>query len=98
MSRGTKLAWLNRDIWPKLRTKRRVYDFLKEQVMQKDYKDVSRLCFEVMQEGNEKSQTLTRNCLNTAVKDNKTCSINTLETKGGPKGVLTIYWIHRVGG
>lgn len=47
-----------------------------------------------MQGENEKSQTLTRNYLATAVKGNKTCSINTLETKGGLRRVSVFYWIH----
>lgn len=43
---------------------------------------------------NEKSQTLTRNCPNSSVKDNKTCSINILESKGGLRRVLIFYWLH----
>lgn len=49
MNKGTKLAWLNRDIWLKLRTKRRVYDFLKkEQSKQKDNEGILRLYGEKM--------------------------------------------------
>lgn len=47
MNRGTKFAWLNRNIWLKLRTKGRVYDFLKKKrAVQKDYEDVLRSCRE----------------------------------------------------
>lgn len=45
----------------------------------------------------ENNQTSARNCLAAAVKDRKTCSINTLETKGGLRRVPVFYWRHGAG-
>jgi len=42
--RGRRPAWLNRELWLELRTKKRVYDLWKKgQATQEDYKDVMRL-------------------------------------------------------
>ncbi|KAK4818760.1 hypothetical protein QYF61_018932 [Mycteria americana] len=75
---GRRPAWLNRELWPELRKKRRVYDLWKKgQATQEDYKDVMRLCREKIR--GAKAQ-LELN-LATAVKDNRKCFCKYISNK-----------------
>ncbi|KAK4825246.1 hypothetical protein QYF61_025645, partial [Mycteria americana] len=66
--RGRRPAWLTRELWLKLRKKRRVYDLWKKgQATQEDYKGVARLCREKIR----RAKTELELNLAAAVKDNK---------------------------
>ncbi|KAK4815560.1 hypothetical protein QYF61_004077 [Mycteria americana] len=68
MSQRGRPAWLNRELWLKLRKKRRVYDLWKKgQATQEDYKGVARLCREKIR----RAKTELELNLAAAVKDNK---------------------------
>ncbi|KAK4816199.1 hypothetical protein QYF61_012664 [Mycteria americana] len=65
---GRRPAWLNRELWPELRKKRRVYDLWKKgQASQEDYKGVARLCREKIRRAKAELELN----LATAIKDNK---------------------------
>ncbi|KAK4825315.1 hypothetical protein QYF61_026834 [Mycteria americana] len=66
--RGRRPAWLNRELWLKLRKKRRVCDLWKKgRATQEDYKGVARLC----RENIRRAKTELELSLAAAVKDNK---------------------------
>ncbi|KAK4810539.1 hypothetical protein QYF61_004502 [Mycteria americana] len=66
--RGRRPAWLTRELWLKLRKKRRVYDLWKKgQATQEDYKGVARLCREKIRRAKAELELN----LAAAVKDNK---------------------------
>ncbi|KAK4810956.1 hypothetical protein QYF61_013364, partial [Mycteria americana] len=66
--RGRRPAWLTRELWLKLRRKRRVYDLWKKgQATQEDYKGVARLCREKIRRAKAELELN----LAAAVKDNK---------------------------
>uniref|UniRef100_A0A8B9C3Y3 Reverse transcriptase domain-containing protein n=1 Tax=Anser brachyrhynchus TaxID=132585 RepID=A0A8B9C3Y3_9AVES len=76
--RGTRPAWLSRELWLELRRKRRVYNLWKRgRATQEDYKDVARLCRDKIR----KSKAHLELNLATAVKDNKKRFYKYINTK-----------------
>ncbi|KAK4809578.1 hypothetical protein QYF61_020000 [Mycteria americana] len=66
--RGRRPAWLTRELWLKLRRKRRVYDLWKKgRATQEDYKGVARLC----REKTRRAKAELELSLAAAIKDNK---------------------------
>ncbi|KFQ28363.1 hypothetical protein N332_04074, partial [Mesitornis unicolor] len=66
--RGRRPAWLNRELWLKLRKKKRVYNLWKKrEATQKDYKVAMRLCREKIRRAKVQLELN----LASAVKDNK---------------------------
>ncbi|KAK4827614.1 LOW QUALITY PROTEIN: hypothetical protein QYF61_019539 [Mycteria americana] len=66
--RGRRPAWLTRELWLKLRKKRKVYDLWKKgRATQEDYKGVARLCREKIRRAKAELELN----LAAAVKDNK---------------------------
>jgi len=88
--RGRRLRCLNRELQLELRRKKRVYDLRKKaQATKEDYRDIVRLCREKISRVKAQLEV----SLSTALKDDKTISINMLTTERGLRTNSILYWM-----